>query len=121
MTVLLLALGVVAVLKDGFLYLMIKKEERSGMGMEVIPSGFLISAASAVAVRAFNVVPGAVFGTALRLNPKSSAARRKASNAPKIFAAITAAFAVAIGLWASSALMPDETSFWYSFVLSGYF
>ncbi|MDD2892190.1 MAG: hypothetical protein PHQ95_04445 [Candidatus Gracilibacteria bacterium] len=116
---LIFATGLLTLLKDMILYLLVKKEDR-GLKIELIPSGYILASIIAIFVRITNIVPGTIFGSAVRMNTETTTAKRKVGNGRKLFIALLTAYTIGIIFWFSSILIP-ETSFWNKFVLLNYF
>ncbi|MDP2104307.1 MAG: hypothetical protein Q8K26_05285, partial [Candidatus Gracilibacteria bacterium] len=116
---LIFATGLLTLMKDMVLYALVKREDR-GLKMELIPSGYILASMIAVFVRITNIVPGIIFGSAVRMNSETTIAKRKVSNGRKLFAALLVAYIIGIAFWFSSIYIPEENLL-NKFVLLNYF
>ncbi|MDD3144749.1 MAG: hypothetical protein PHV23_01415 [Candidatus Gracilibacteria bacterium] len=118
--VIILIVGVLSLLKDLILYLLIKKSEKEGIKIELIPSGFIFLSIVALFVNISKIVPGTLFGATHKLNTLSSVVKRKILNPKKLLFILFFVYLIGIGFWFSSSLF-QENSIYYKLVLTNYF
>jgi len=118
--IMIFILAFITIFKDLLLYIFNKKEEKNKLKLENIPLWFIFAGVVAVFWRWIWLIPWVMFGSVIKLNPKSGRTDRKLTRPKILFKILIIVFLVWLACWFLT-IPFDSNSFIYKFLLVTYF